>query len=170
MDAMECIFSRISVRSFQKRDIDDNVITEMLKAGMSAPSAVNMQPWMFVVVRDRALLDKLADRLPYTKMAAQSAIAVVVCGDLRKTIDQREQEYWIEDCSAATQNILLAAHALGLGAVWTAVYPVAERVNTVLSILDLPEYLVPLNVIPVGYSNESRKPKNKWDPDKIIWK
>lgn len=170
MDAMECIFSRTSVRSFQNRDVEDKVITEILKAGMAAPSAVNMQPWMFVVVRERALLDKLADRLPYTKMAAQSTAAVVVCGDLRKTIDQREQEYWVEDCSAATQNILLAAHALGLGAVWTAVYPVAERVNTVLSILELPEYLVPLNVVPIGYSGEAGRPKDKWDPDKVIWK
>lgn len=170
MDAMECIFSRTSVRSFQKKDIEDEVITEILKAGMSAPSAVNMQPWMFVVVRERALLDKLADRLPYTKMAAQSTIAVVVCGDLRRTTDQREQEYWIEDCSAATQNILLAAHALGLGAVWTAVYPVPERVNTVLSILELPEYLVPLNVLPIGYPRTAGSPKDKWDPDKIMWK
>ncbi|MGC9311565.1 MAG: nitroreductase family protein [Sediminispirochaetaceae bacterium] len=170
MDAMECIFSRTSVRSFQNRDVDDKVITEILKAGMAAPSAVNMQPWMFVVVRERALLDKLADRLPYTKMAAQATVAVVVCGDLRKTIDQREQEYWVEDCSAATQNILLAAHALGLGAVWTAVYPVSERVNTVLSILEFPEYLVPLNVIPIGYSGAAGSPKNKWDPDKVIWK
>lgn len=170
MDAMECIFSRTSVRSFQKKDVGDKVITEILKAGMAAPSAVNMQPWIFVVVRERALLDKLADKLPYTKMAAQSNVAIVVCGDLRKTIDQREQEYWVEDCSAATQNVLLAAHALGLGAVWTAVYPVAERVNTVLSILELPEYLVPLNVIPIGYSGETGGPKNKWDPDKIIWR
>jgi len=170
MNAMECILSRTSVRSFQDREVEDELIAELLKAGMSAPSAVNMQPWMFVVVTRREMLDSLSRKLPYAKMLSQAPRAVVVCGDLRKTLDQREREYWIEDCSAAAQNILLAAHANGLGAVWTAVYPVAERVDSVLSILDLPEYLIPLNVIPVGYPAEIREPVDKWDQDKVLWK
>jgi len=170
MDTMECILSRTSVRNFSDRKVETELIQEIMKAGMAAPSAVNMQPWMFVAVRNREALDALAQQLPYAKMLKQAPVGIVVCGDLRRTLDQREREYWIEDCSAAAQNILLAAHALGLGAVWTAVYPVAERVATVLSILDLPDYLVPLNVIPLGYPSELHPPKDKWDPERVFWK
>ena len=169
MDAMECILSRTSIRSFSDQAVEENILRKVLEAGMAAPSAVNMQPWMFVVIDKRELLDTLADKLPYAKMLKQAPVAIVVCGDLRKTLDQREREYWVEDCSAAAENILLAAHALGLGAVWTAVHPVPSRIDAVQNTLHMPEYLIPLNVMPLGYPAESREPKRKWDEGKIHW-
>lgn len=169
MDAIECILSRTSIRSFSDRAVEEDLLRKLLEAGMAAPSAVNMQPWMFVVLHKRELLDTLADKLPYAKMLKQAPVAIVVCGDLRKTLDQREREYWVEDCSAAAENILLAAHALGLGAVWTAVHPVTSRIDVVQNSLNMPEYLIPLNVMPLGYPAESKEPKQKWDEGKIHW-
>ena len=169
MDAMECILSRTSIRNFSDQVVEENILCKLLEAGMAAPSAVNMQPWMFVVIHKRELLDTLADKLPYAKMLKKAPVAIVVCGDLRKTLDQREREYWVEDCSAAAENILLAAHALGLGAVWTAVHPVPNRINAVQNTLHMPEYLIPLNVMPLGYPVEGKAPKQKWDEGKIQW-
>ncbi len=169
MDAMKCILTRTSIRKFSDKPVTSTEVTRLLEAGMAAPSAVNMQPWIFVVVDARELLDLLAEKLPYAKMLKDAPLAIIVCGDLRRTLDQREREYWVEDCSAAAQNILLAAHAIGLGAVWTAVHPVASRIDAVQSILNMPEYLVPLNVIPVGYPRETSDPKRKWDESKIHW-
>lgn len=167
MDAMECILSRTSIRNFSDTAVSPDEVEKLLQAGMAAPSAVNMQPWMFVIVDKRDLLDAMAEKLPYAKMLKDAPLAIIVCGDLRKTLDQREREYWVEDCSAAAQNILLAAHALGLGAVWTAVHPVASRIDAVQSLLKMPDYLIPLNVIPVGYPVENSAPKQKWDESKI---
>lgn len=169
MDAMECILSRTSIRSFTDTPVSAAEVSKLLEAGMAAPSAVNMQPWMFVVINKRELLDSLAEKLPYAKMLKQAPLAIIVCGDLRRTLDQREREYWVEDCSAAAQNILLAAHSIGLGAVWTAVHPVSSRVDAVQSILDMPDYLIPLNVIPVGYPAEGKDSKKKWDESRIHW-
>ncbi len=169
MDAMECILSRTSIRSFTDTPVSEAEVSKLLAAGMAAPSAVNMQPWTFAVINRRELLDSLAEKLPYAKMLKQAPVAIIVCGDLRKTLDQREREYWVEDCSAAAENILLAAHATGLGAVWTAVHPVSSRIDTVQSLLNMPEYLIPLNVIPIGHPAEGRGPKNKWDESKIHW-
>ncbi len=169
MDAMECILSRTSIRDFSDSPVTPAEVTKLLAAGMAAPSAVNMQPWMFEIVDRRELLDALAEKLPYAKMLKNAPLAILVCGDLRKTLDQREREYWVEDCSAAAQNILLAAHALGMGAVWTAVHPVGSRIDAVQSLLNMPDYLIPLNVIPVGYPAEGSAPKQKWDESKIHW-
>ncbi len=169
MDAMECIFSRTSIRSFSDTPVPESELLKVIEAGMAAPSAVNMQPWLFNAVTDRQLLNTLSDKLPYAKMLKSVPAAILVCGDLRKTLDQRERDYWVEDCSAASQNILLAAHAIGLGAVWTAVYPVRSRIDSVQSILNIPDYLIPLNVIPIGYPDEIREPKEKWDTQKIHW-
>lgn len=169
MDAMECIFSRTSIRSFSDTPVPESELLKLVEAGMAAPSAVNMQPWLFNVVTNRQLLDTLSDKLPYAKMLKSAPAAIVVCGDLRKTLDQRERDYWVEDCSAASQNVLLAAHAIGLGAVWTAVYPVTSRIDSVQHTLNIPDYLIPLNVIPVGYPDETREPKQKWDAQKTHW-
>ena len=102
-------------------------------------------------------------------MLRQSSAAIVVCGDLSKTNDVNYKEYWVQDCSAATQNILLVIEGLGLGAVWTAVYYDKDRINTVKSILNLPEHVIPLNVIPIGYSADDSPPKDKWKPENIHW-
>ncbi|MEG1998961.1 MAG: nitroreductase family protein, partial [Bacteroidales bacterium] len=140
--------------------------------GMSAPTARNKQPWMFVVVNDKTVLKQLADSLPHAKMLAEASLAIIACGDLTKALNAAGSDYWIQDVSAATENMLLAAHGLGLGAVWTGVYPMKERINTVSRIMNLPENIIPLNVIPVGYPKDNPMPKDKWKKENIhynIW-
>lgn len=161
------IMTRTSVRSYADRPVGKEAVETLLRAAMAAPSAVNKQPWAFVVVDDKALLSSLAEALPNTKMAAKAPLAIVVCGDMRKTLEGEAGLFWVQDCSAATENLLLAAHAQGLGAVWTGIYPNAGRADAVRSILGLPSYIVPLNVIPVGYPASENTPKDKWKPENI---
>lgn len=147
--ALETILSRRSVRNFTGEPVAEEDLNLILRAAMAAPSAVNVQPWSFVVVTDRRILDALCDRLPYAKMLSKAGAAVVVCG-LPEKDTQFAKDYWMVDCAAATENILLAAHALGYGAVWTAVYPELPRMEAVRAILDIPVSVIPLNVIPLG--------------------
>lgn len=166
--ALSNIFNRKSVRNFTEEPVSKEQIELLIRAGMAAPTARNTQPWAFIAVTDRATLDNLAENLPYAKMLKQSPAAIVVCGDLEKLGDATP-EYWIMDCSAATENILLAAEAIGLGAVWTAAYPQPDRVEAVVKILNIPEYIVPLCVIPVGVPTGVDQPKNKYIPENIHW-
>ncbi|HNX75275.1 MAG TPA: nitroreductase family protein [Candidatus Rifleibacterium sp.] len=163
------IYQRKSVRNFTGAEVSRDVLTELVKAGMAAPTARNRQPWQFVVVNDRAALNALAEKLPYAKMLASSAAAIVVCGDLAIARAGDSESMWMLDCSAATQNILLAAESMGLGAVWTAAYPYAERIAAVNSVLLLPEHVVPLCVIPVGRPAGVDQPKDKWKPERLHW-
>jgi len=141
----------------------------MLKAGMSAPSAVNIQPWAFVVITDKSKMQNICRQLPYAKMLVNAGAAIVVCGLPGKDA-QFAPKFWPLDCSAATENILLAAHALGYGAVWTAVYPEADRIEAVRRECHLPQDVIPLNVIPIGVpSQRSAKPIDKFKPDNIHW-
>jgi len=166
--AFATIQSRTSIRKFDpSKAVSDEMIEKILKAGMSAPSAMNKQPWEFVVVRDAAKLKALGDALPYSRVGNGAQAAIVVCGDLDNGLPGRGREYWIQDCSAVSMNILLAAKALGLGAVWTGVYPGEDRVAAVRKILEIPEGFMPLNVIPIGYPAESPAPKDKWNPAKV---
>lgn len=121
------IMSRTSVRSFLDQPVESEKVEMLLHAAMAAPSACNKQPWHFAVIDDRKLLDQIPHFSPYASMAKEAPLAIVVCGDLNKTLDGTEQEFWIQDCSAATENLLLMANALDLGAVWTALYPLEER-------------------------------------------
>ncbi|GAK55849.1 nitroreductase [Candidatus Vecturithrix granuli] len=170
MDGLSMIFERKSVRHFQpNKSVSKEDLTTLVKAGMAAPSAVNKRPWAFVVITRRETLDTLGEHLPYAKMLKQAPAAIVVCGDLHNALPDDWQEFWIQDCSAATQNILLAAEALHLGAVWTAAYPAEDRIDTVRQALALPEHIIPLNVIPIGYPAGNDKPKDKWNPDNVHW-
>ena len=134
---------------------------------MCAPSAMDRRPWEFVVVRDRAQLDALAKRLPNSRVGNGAQLAIVVCGTTDNGLPGRSKEYWIHDCSAASMNILLAAQGLGLGAVWTGVFPGEGRIAAVREVLSIPDGYLPLNVIPVGYPAESPAPKDKWNPAKV---
>ena len=158
---LENIAARKSVRKYLKKEVEEEKITAMLKAGMAAPSGMDRRPWEFVVVTDRAALDSMAASLPYAKMLAQAPMAIVVCGDSTRS------SYWYVDCSAVTQNILLAAEALGLGAVWTAAYPYEDRIGVVRKYTAMPEQFVPLCIIPVGYPDGPQKAKDKYDESKI---
>lgn len=163
---MNNLMTRTSIRAYQQdKPVEEDKIEQLLKAGMAAPSAANLQPWSFIVVKDKKLLGRLAEALPYAKMTAQAPLAIVVCGDLRDLLEGEGEAFWIQDVSAASENILLAAHGIGLGAVWTGVYPISECVRSVSDILRLPDYILPLNVIPVGYPAETPAPKDKWQPE-----
>lgn len=163
---LENIHSRKSVRQFTSEEISQEQIEIMLKAAMAAPSAVNYQPWRFVVVSGRESLDRLSENLPYAKMLTQATLAIVVCGETT-WMGGNENPYWPQDCSAATQNMLLAAESLGLGAVWTAVYPDQERVAAVKTLLEIPDGVLPLCVVPMGHPAGEQKPKDKWKPENI---
>ena len=164
----ETIRARTSVRRFDpSKPVADADVEKILKAAMCAPSAMDRRPWEFVVVRDKGQLAELAQRLPYSRVGNGAQLAIAVCGTTDNGLPGRSKEYWVHDCSAATMNILLAAKALGLGAVWTGVYPGEDRIAAVREVLKIPEGYQPLNLIPIGYPAENPPPKDKWNPSKI---
>ena len=163
----DMIMSRTSVRSFLDQPIEPKKVDMLLHAGMAAPSACNKQPWHFAVIDDRKLLDLIPHFSPYANMVKEAPLAIVVCGNLNKTLEGIEQEFWIQDCAAATENILLMAHALNLGAVWTALYPLEDRYNRMQNLLGLPSNLIPLNTIVIGHPKNLPAPKDKWNEANI---
>lgn len=164
------IQQRKSVRQYQDKPVPKEKTDTLLRAAMAAPTARNIQPWLFYVITNRKILDQLAEELPYAKMLAQAPMAIVVAGDTKKGNPNEEQIHnWTLDCAAATQNLLLAAEALGLGAVWTGVYPYKARIAAVSKALELPDHIIPLNIIPIGYPLLDDRPKDKWDPEKVKW-
>ncbi len=168
-ETLKTIFSRKSVRAYAEGAIPREQLEMLVRAGMAAPSAVDQRPWEFVVVTEKATLVRLAERLPYAKMAAHAAAAIVVCGDLRRQWGGPDSVMWSIDCAAAAQNVLLAAESLGLGAVWTAGYPYSDRMSTMREVLGLPDYVQPLTLIPVGIPRGGEKPKEKWNPARLHW-
>lgn len=164
---LDAISARTSIRAYQDRPVGADTVELLLRAAMSAPSARNRQPWAFIVVDDKVLLRQLADSLPYAQSAAAAPMAVVVCGVLTESQGATNAGWWVQDAAAASENLLLAAHAVGLGAVWTGVYSYEDRVRAVRNVLGLPRHVVPLNVIPIGYPAENPAPKQKWDPAKV---
>lgn len=158
---LDNIFARKSVRTYLDKGVEKEKIDLMLRAGMSGPSGKDTRPWEFIVVSDRAILDSMAAALPYAKMLTQARNAIIVCGDSTRSF------YWYLDCSAAAQNILLAAESMGLGAVWTAAYPYEDRMQIVRKYTALPENILPLCVIPFGYPATKEQPKQKYDEKKI---
>lgn len=169
---MNNLLTRTSVRAYQDKPVEDAKVEQLLRTAMSAPSAGNKQPWKFVVVRDKATLSAISAEMHTMRMAEKAPLAIIVCGDLTNTFPEDGRDYWVEDTSAATENLLLAAHSLGLGAVWCGVYPLRERVTFMQELLKLPSYIVPLNVIPIGYPAETPAPKDKWKPENVhyeVW-
>ena len=168
-NAIETIMTRTSIRSFTDRAVSADTVEMLLRAGMAAPTAVNLQPWHFVVVNDRAKIDELGGNGRQSQMWHESPLVIVVCGNMEQAMEGAGQAFWVQDCSAATENILLAAHALGLGAVWTGCYPIEERVANISQVLGLPEHIVPLCAIVMGFPNESPQPKDKWKPENVSY-
>ncbi len=166
---LETIFNRTSIRSYSDQKVEKDQIMTLLKAGMSAPSAVNKQPWEFIVIDDKDLMGKIGDEFKNAGMVKKASCAIIVCGDMNLTLGGDVQEFWVQDCSAATENILLAAHSMGLGAVWCGVYPNPERVEALKNLLSLPDNIVPLNIIPIGVREKEQEPKDKWKEDRIHW-
>ena len=148
MDALECIHTRRSVRRFEDKEVPESFIKEILAAGMTAPSAGNQQPWQFIVIKDKKTLNKIPEFHEYAQMCRNANIAILVCADLSNI---KHEDMWQQDCSAATQNILLAAHAIGLGAVWCGVYPRKSKMDGFKELLSIPDGIVPFSLVPVGY-------------------
>jgi len=166
-DALSVIAQRKSVRHFTNQPLSDEQFELLLRAAMAAPSAKNIQAWEFVVITDKAVLDVMGECLPYAKMLLQAPAAIVVCGNVSKFPPESELN-WVVDCAAATENMLLAAEAIGLAAVWTAAFPYPERIDAVRkAVKNMPAEIVPLAVIPVGYAAREEKAKDKWRPEKI---
>lgn len=165
--AINNIMTRTSIRAYQNRPVSDGVVDTLLRAAMAAPTARNSQPWRFVVVRDRAKLDSLA-ALPHPmKMMETAQVAIVVCGDMDSALEGDGRDFWIQDASAATENLLLAAHAKGLGAVWCGGYPIADRVDLFRSMFHLPDNIIPLDIVAIGYPAEDPAPKDKYEASHI---
>lgn len=164
MDTLEAIHTRRSIREYQDKDISEELIDELLKAAMAAPSARNQQPWEFVVITDPELKKKVPSVCPFAQMIANAPLAILVCGDLKI---ETAQGYWVVDCSAATQNLLLAAHALGLGAVWTGVYPREERMDGLTELLGLPEYILPHSLVVIGFPAQQPPKQDRFKAERI---
>ncbi len=163
---LDIIMTRSSVRSYTSQVVEPSKIETLLKAGMAAPTAGNRQPWELVAVTDRATLDSFAKIVPGAHMAAKAQNAIVVCGTPSKAL---VPEYWVQDCSAVTENILLAAHSMGLGAVWCGAYPnnSDDKVGQISKLLSIPEGTYALSIIVVGYPDGEPTVKDKWDPTKV---
>lgn len=166
---LDNIATRTSIRDYEARLVEKEKIEKMLRAAMAAPTAMNKQPWHFVVVDQRNVLDALAGTNPYAKMLKKAPLAIVVCGNTDKMIEGGGRDFWIQDASAATENLLLAAHAMGLGAVWTGAYPSEERCISISKVLSLSDNLIPLNMIVVGYPAEQPQPKQKFKEENISY-
>jgi len=164
MSALETILTRRSIRSYTDQSISDDQIEQLLKAAMSAPTARNTQSWQFVVIKDRNKLNSIPEFHPFAEMMKQASCAIAVCADLKKEPDIN---YANTNCSAAAENILLAAHAMGLGAVWLGVFPREKRVQGMKRLLDLPDFIVPIALISLGYPAEEKKQSNRYDKGKI---
>lgn len=158
---LETIFSRKSVRNFTDQPVSNEDLTLLVKAGMAAPTGMNRQPWEFLIIQDKAKMVELSGKLPYTLMMKEAQALIVVIGN------PETSPYWYLDCSAAAQNILLAAESLGLGAVWTAGYPYEDRMDIIASTLSIPKPYRPLCTIPIGYPKGEQKPKDKWKEEKL---
>lgn len=156
-ELIQTIFARRSIRRYTDEPVSEDDIKTLLEAAMAAPSANNSQPWRFVVVTGREILDALAEAHPYGKMLFQATLGIAVCGD------PAVSAYWEQDCSAATENLLLAATALGLGAVWLGVHPREDRVAAVRRVLGIPENIVPLNLLSIGHPAETKEPRTQYN-------
>lgn len=164
MEAMEAILTRRSVRRYTDEPIDAGLIDELLDAAMHAPSAGNEQPWHFVVITERTLLDAVPSFHPYAVMLRHAPAAVLVCADTRL---DRYEGCWVQDCAAATQNLLLAAHARGLGAVWVGIHPRSEREAGMRALLGIPAEVVPFALVPLGHPAERPGRVARFDAGRI---
>lgn len=161
---MDLILRRRSIRRYTEEEVSAEDVTSLLRAAMSAPSAHNQQPWHFVVLRERSILDEIPRHFRYGQMLKKAPAAILVCGDPSLA---RSEGYWVQDCAAATQNILLAAQALGLGAVWVGTYPRKRQVKKMRELLGIPEHVIPFALVPIGHPAEEKEAADRYKPERI---
>jgi len=164
MDAVEAIMTRRSIRKYKTEPVSDELMKRILSAAMAAPTAGNQQEWEFIVITDRKILDAIPDVHPYSRMLLEAPAAILVCGNLQT---EMKEGYYPQDCAAATQNILLAAHALGLGSVWLGVHPREERVAGIRKLLGIPDHVVPVALVAIGHPAESHPGIDRYDEKKV---
>jgi nitroreductase len=160
--SIDVILARRSIRKYTSQPVKKEDLKKLLEAAMAAPSSNNLKPWHYVVVQDRATLEKLAKAHPYGKMLVEAAAAIAVCGDTDISPD-----IWIQDCCASTENILIAVAALELGAVWLGCHPRKERVSAIKKILNIPENVGVLSLISIGHPAEEKEPRTQYDGSRI---
>lgn len=161
---LETIKNRRSIRKYRDRQIPDETLEILLRAAMQAPSARNLQPWEFVVVRDRETLERIPEYHPYSSMVPEAGAAILVCGN---TDIQKDPGYIAQDCAAAVQNLLLEAVNQGLGAVWLGVFPRKERIDGMMELFELPSHIIPVALVSVGFPAEDPGFQDRFDPEKI---
>ncbi len=164
MDCIEALMSRRSIRTYTAEEVTEQQIETLLRAAMAAPSAGNQQSWRFIVVTDTSQREALSQATPYSGMIARAPVAIVVCGDTRA---EKHPGYWVQDCSAAIENLLIAAHGTGLGAVWIGVHPIAERADNVRQICGIPEGIEPMSMIALGHPAETKPPSERFGLDYV---
>ncbi|EFI35823.1 nitroreductase [Desulfonatronospira thiodismutans ASO3-1] len=164
MDVIEAIMNRRSIRKYKDKPVTDEQIKTILEAAMVAPSAGNAQPWHFIICRDKETQSKVKEINPYAAMADKAPLGILVCADLSL---EKFPGYWVQDCSAATQNILLAAHSLGLGSVWTGIHPIKEREEGFQKLFNLPDQVIPLAYVVIGYPDQDHKTPSRYKPERI---
>ena len=167
MNMIDTICARRSIRRYQEKAVEQEKLTELLKAAMAAPSAMNIKPWEFVVVTDPDRLKNIQSALMFGKFNAPAAI--IVCGNTSFFKHPMASQFWVQDCSAATENILLAAVSLGLGTVWCGVHPIHNFIKRISKIVGLPDHVKPLNVIYVGYPAEEKEARTQYQDDRVHW-
>ncbi len=165
-DPLDFIFGRRSIRVFKPGKIGQETLEVLLKAATSAPSACAKDPWHFIIVQSLETLGLLADALPNGQMLASAAAGIVVCGDLQESHDH-QISYMLQDCSAATENLLLAAHALGLGGCWLGIHPRPDRIQKVTAILGLPTHIVPVSCAALGLPGETKEPRTRYQAAQV---
>ena len=167
METKDAMLARRSIRSFKDVDVPKEMIDELLISAMAGPSALNRQPWFFHVVRNKDTMEKLKKISHYTDK--NSNLIIIVSGDINGLNPLNLNDFWIQDLSAAVENILVSAADMGLGSLWCGVYPKMERVNQVKTILKLPKNLMPFALIHIGYPNESKTPRSQYDESKVVY-
>jgi len=165
-DRLNFIYSRRSIRVYREGIVTDDQVRELLEAGMAAPSAVAKDPWRFIVVREKKNLNAIADGLPHGQMLRDAAVGLVVCGDLKEAHD-RQLSYLLQDCSAAIQNILLAAGALGLGACWLGIHPREDRITHIRRLFRLPLDIIPVSAISIGWPGETKSARTRYTESSV---
>lgn len=167
---MKEIFTRRSIRKYQDKPVEQEQLQQLLRAAMYAPSAGNEKPWHFVIIRDRNKLEEITTYHPYTQMLKEAPLAIVACADTSNV--KYDGAYWVQDISAAIQNILLQGEALGLGTCWCGVYPREELVKSISTLINLPEYIIPVAIIAVGHPGEKREVRERYNPERVhneVW-
>lgn len=167
MDVIECIYKRRSIRKFQEKKLEKDTLLTLIKAATSAPTACNTQPWEFIIITEEEIINEVKQKIYFGKFNAPAII--IVCGNMDLAMSGPVKDFWIQDCSAATQNILLAATSMGLGSLWVGLYPVESSYKPLYKILNIPNEVIPLGLVYVGYPAEEKDARIQYDEKHVYW-